>query len=117
MSLGALLIGLAAAILLVAYVLSPFRRVARTVDVDAQIEAWVAEARQAGGATPVVMTEDATGVPEARATSVPAESVPAGTAGADTSEGKTANFCHHCGEPVQPHHRYCPNCGTRLVEA
>ncbi len=85
MSLGALLAGAAALILLTAYVALPFRR--RPIDPDAVIEAWVARERHAlqpgGGSVPT---------------------------------GDQAHFCHQCGQPVKPEHRYCPHCGTRLLE-
>ncbi|MBN1246043.1 MAG: zinc ribbon domain-containing protein [Anaerolineae bacterium] len=100
MSIGALLIGLAALILVVAYIVSPFQRKAEAVDLDAQIEAWVTAARRAeepkvtvGGGAPA-MAETQRGV----------------------SHEKVAHYCHHCGEPVRPDHRFCPNCGTRLVD-
>ncbi|MGC9520310.1 MAG: zinc ribbon domain-containing protein [Anaerolineae bacterium] len=58
-----------------------------TTDADALIEAWVARERRA-------LQQG-----EGRAAAV-----------------DSAGFCHQCGQPVKPEHRYCPHCGARLVE-
>ncbi|MGC9467513.1 MAG: zinc-ribbon domain-containing protein [Anaerolineae bacterium] len=109
MSLGAVLIGFAAAILLVTYIALPFRR--RAGDVDARIEAWVAQLRRP------VETETLS----VAATHVEREVIPAtpqaseGSVAVEPTAGP-ARFCHQCGSPVKPHHRFCPQCGAKLVE-
>lgn len=103
MSIGALLIGLAAFILTVAYVAAPFRQVSRQAELDAQIEAWVADARKSGVASePTVATA-------AKITA------PIGDRPPPVLVDKPANYCHQCGEPVQPDHWFCRNCGARLL--
>lgn len=88
MNAGAVLIGIAAALLTVVYVAAPFRRHtdAAPPALDALIEHWIAQAHASGAA--------------------PSTSPPAGP----------THFCHHCGRRIQPDHRFCPACGTRLQE-
>ncbi len=95
LSVDAVLIGLAAMILLVAYVVYPFRR--KTRDAGVWIEAWVAEVRRTQGGDP--------------------SKGPAAEAASRASPiAGRSHFCHHCGQPVAPDHRFCPNCGTRLID-
>jgi rRNA maturation endonuclease Nob1 len=131
MSIGALLIGLAALILTIAYIAAPFRQVSRQPELDAQIEAWVADARKSSGAleqteatavnsTATAVNLTATAVnPTATAVNTTATAVnlttPVGDRPPPALVDKPANYCHQCGEPVQPDHRFCRNCGARLV--
>jgi len=80
-----LLIGLALAVAVVAYVLRPFRAV-RPEDWGRSIENWVAAAR----ATQVAPSAD----PRA-----PVD-LPA------------ARFCRECGRALTPDSRFCSHCGT-----
>jgi hypothetical protein len=96
MNAGAVLMGLAATIAAVAYIARPFRKVP---GVDQEIESWLATLRAARSqdepqpfAVPTLQAEPM----------VPAESDVA--------------FCHQCGRPVRPHHRFCPRCGAGLGE-
>ncbi len=82
----ALLIGLALALAVVAYVLRPFRAVRRE-DWSRSIERWVVEARA----------------------SQPAPS-PVGAAASAPSE--PARFCRECGRALTPDSRFCSHCGT-----
>ena len=113
MSVGALLVGLAAAVVLAAYVALPFRK---TKDPDQQIEAWLAALRAAqwdAGA----QEKDA----ELWKREVPS---PKAAGDALTREGEPVSpvvdsdvaFCHQCGRPVRSHHRFCPRCGAHLDE-
>ena len=100
MSPGALLVGLAATIVLVAYVARPFRK---TADLDREIEAWVAALESVGTkpeSQPFIASDAA-----------PAELGP----GQDTDSDVA--FCHQCGRPVRSYHRFCPRCGAVLSEA
>ncbi|MGC9349611.1 MAG: zinc-ribbon domain-containing protein [Anaerolineae bacterium] len=120
MNPGAILIGVAAAILLGIYIAQPFRR--RVDDLDALIEAWTAQEakRTAAGARtapsrlgkkPAAVSpakEDATEeAPVEAVSSVPKE---------ESTQEETINFCHQCGRRVKSHHRFCPGCGARLIE-
>lgn len=105
MSIGAWLIGLAALILLVAYVAGPFRRGGR--DLDAQIETWVAQVRRSEDVDRQnARTEDSFDASVERAAGSEAE----------PPVGNALHFCHQCGYRVKPEHRFCPNCGTQLNE-
>lgn len=109
MSLGAVLIGFAAAMLLATYIALPFRR--RAGDVDARIEAWVAQLRQ-----PAETEVSSVTVSHAKREAVPATTqASTGSATTEAALGP-ARFCHQCGSPVKPHHRFCPQCGAKLVE-
>jgi len=86
MSPGSLLIGLALALVVGAWLARPFRRAAAP---DRAIEYWVARARAVGG-EPLGAAE---GRPE------PADEV---------------NFCPRCGRRVGPEDRFCARCGAPL---
>ena len=91
MSLGSIFIGLAIAVMVIAYIARPFRAasgaaVSRT---DKLIEAWV---RAAPVATPA-------GQALGKARSVSSEAV---------------NFCPQCGRRVTAEYRFCPGCGALL---
>ena len=105
MSIGALLIGLAVLILLVAYVAGPFRRVES--DLDAQIETWIAQVRRS----------EHVGRQQADTDRIADASVER-AAGSDAEQPMSSppHFCHQCGYRVKPEHRFCPNCGTQLNE-
>ncbi len=90
MTLGAVLIGIAVALVVVAYLARPFREERRSA--EAQIEAWVAEARRSSREAPPTAAEPAP-------PSTPSDEV---------------NFCPQCGRKVAPDHRFCPGCGYSL---
>lgn len=91
MSIGAVLVGVAFLVVVVAYLARPFRAVlmADDGDIDRLIEAWVAQARSG---------ERAPASAEARA----------GT------ETEAINFCPQCGRHVASDDRFCAGCGTQL---
>jgi membrane protease subunit (stomatin/prohibitin family) len=91
MSLGAILVGLAIAVVTGAYIARPFRATAAS-QTDALIEAWIR-------ATPVAApgAAEAAAAPETRA--------PASEA---------VNFCPQCGRQVTADYRFCPGCGALL---
>ncbi len=97
MSPGSLLIGLALALVVGAWLARPFRRAA---DPDRAIEHWVAQARAAGI--------------EPRSE---AERRLAGSEPRSESEEHLAdevNFCPRCGRRVGPEDRFCARCGAPL---
>ncbi len=97
MSPGSLLIGLALALVVGAWLARPFRRAA---DPDRAIEYWVARARAVGGG------------PIGEAEGRPAGSEPRSEAeGHPTDE---VNFCSRCGRRVGPEDRFCARCGAPL---
>ena len=87
MSIGSVLVGVAVALVVGAYLARPFRVVSVSADANLErdIEAWVAQARSQG-----------TGISSAEADSEP------------------VNFCFECGRRVGPDDRFCAGCGTRL---
>jgi NADH pyrophosphatase NudC (nudix superfamily) len=99
MTLGSLLIGIAVTLVVVAYLARPFRAERRSV--DAQIEAWVAEARRASTASPPASSSEAS-------SSEAASALPA------AASDDEINFCPQCGRKVAPDHRFCPGCGYQL---
>lgn len=90
MSLGAILVGIAVTMIVIAYAARPFRRT--TTDHDAVIESWVAQL------TPPTHT------PTPPPPHSPTPPLP----------HSQTNFCPQCGRRVQPDHRFCPGCGYRL---
>jgi hypothetical protein len=124
MNPGAILIGLAAAVLLGIYVAQPFRR--RVKDLDALIEAWTArESKQAGAGarTAPSLPGKKPAVPPAEGDTTEEAPLEAGPSAPEVEPSEmepaqqgTINFCHQCGKPVKPHHRFCPSCGARLAE-
>ncbi len=88
MGIGSILVGVALALLVGAYLARPFRR--PEADPDRAIEHWVAQARAA-----------------ARAGGEVEPSPPA------VEEGPV-NFCPRCGRRVGPDDRFCAGCGTPL---
>jgi ribosomal protein S27AE len=89
MSPGSLLIGLALALVVGAWLARPFRRAA---DPDRAIEYWVARTRAAGGGPP--------GAAE--------------LASPQRSGVARVNFCPRCGRRVGPEDRFCARCGAPL---
>jgi len=96
MSPGSLLIGLALALVVGAWLARPFRRAA---DPDRAIECWVARTRAAGGGPPGAAELPAGGEPRSAAEWRPADEV---------------NFCPRCGRRVGPEDRFCARCGAPL---
>jgi hypothetical protein len=107
MSLGSIFVGLAIAVITIAYIVHPFRAapgavVSRT---DKLIEAWVR-------AAPVV-------TPGAKdAVTAPREDAPADAAAPATVQvvapSGVVNFCPQCGRRVTSDYRFCPGCGAPL---
>lgn len=104
MTLGSLLIGIAVTLVVVAYLARPFRAERRSV--DAQIEAWVAEARRASTASPPASSSEASS--SEAGSSEAASALPA------AASDDEINFCPQCGRKVAPDHRFCPGCGYQL---
>lgn len=92
MSVGSILIGLALALVVGAWLARPFRRAA---DPERAIEHWVAQARA------VARRELLAGGQEERPAAGPEEEV---------------NFCPRCGRRVGPEDRFCARCGAPLRE-
>lgn len=90
MSIGSVLIGLALALVVGAWLARPFRRAA---DPDRAIEHWVAQARAAHGEPFVVRHE------------VERSAV-------DVDED--IHFCPRCGRRVGPEDRFCARCGASI---
>jgi len=95
MTIGAILVGIGALAVVVAYVARPFRAPTSSGNWDRAIEAWVARARD----------EEAVG----RHAEAPKEH-----RGGIDSEAAAVNFCPQCGRQVQLDDRFCSGCGTRL---
>ncbi len=89
MDTGAVLIGIAAAIITAAYISAPLRQrdAGAVSELDAVIEKWITQASKGKD------------IKTAAPTKTSAE-----------------RFCNHCGRPIQPDHNYCPGCGTRVGE-
>jgi hypothetical protein len=89
MGLGSILVGIAAAIVVAAYVALPFRRTGGAP--DRVIETWVAQVR--AGSRQV-----------RRAASAP-----------EPAQGsEPMNYCPQCGRRVGPDDLFCARCGARL---
>lgn len=84
MSFGSILIGLALAVVVGAWLARPFRRAG---DPDRAIEHWVAQARAAHG-EPLATVEE--------------------------RPGEEIHFCPRCGRRVGPEDRFCARCGAPL---
>jgi len=120
MSLGSIFVGLAIAVIVIAYIARPFRTAsgAAASRTDKLIEAWVR-------ATPVETpgAEEEATAPEALAPAAasmattpvplaPSPSTPATAHGAPSSAA--VNFCPQCGRRVTAEYRFCPGCGAPL---
>jgi hypothetical protein len=90
MSIGSLLIGLALALVVGAWLARPFRRAA---DPDREIEVWVAQVRaQAQSPSFTARQEEEPG----------------------PAREEEVNFCPRCGRPVGPEDRFCARCGAPI---
>jgi hypothetical protein len=137
MNPGALLVGLAAAVVLVSYIARPFRKL---VDVDQEIEAWVAALRpdvavrpqevgfepgtaeaaprtaEAAPRTAEAAPRTAEDAPRIAANQPWVAEVPRAKPEPLREGGSDVAFCYQCGRAVKPHHRFCPRCGASLGE-
>ncbi|MBN1954791.1 MAG: zinc ribbon domain-containing protein [Anaerolineae bacterium] len=84
MSIGSILVGVAFALVVGAYLARPFRR--GRVDLDRAIETWVSQIRMGEGGE------------------IPAEG----------AAEEAANHCSQCGHRVGPDDRFCAGCGKPL---
>ena len=99
MSIGSILVGTAALLVVAAYVARPFRTGGGT-PTDRAIEAWVAETRGSSGAD----AGPARGADEAPVPSKPEK----------VDGERVVNFCPQCGQRAEPGDRFCSGCGTPL---
>ena len=118
MSLGSIFVGLAIAVIVIAYIARPFRAASSaTSRTDKLIEAWV---RAAPVATAVVDdtapdTDVASPAPVPPAPVViPAPVVVPQAAPRPVSSSEAVNFCPQCGRRVTAEYRFCPGCGALL---
>jgi hypothetical protein len=95
MSVGAILVGIGALLVVVSYIVRPFRTATRSGHIDRVIEAWVARVRGEE------KTNGRAGTRGEHLGSVDAEAAP-------------INFCPQCGRRVMADDRFCSGCGTRL---
>lgn len=95
MSIGAVLVGIGALAVVVAYVVRPFRVRAASMELDRAIEAWVAQARDEQA-----LSEEA--------------GAGGGVQGSERPEKSVINFCPQCGRRVAADDRFCSACGARL---
>jgi len=96
MSIGSVLVGVAAALVVAAFVAQPLRQ-ARVGDVERQIERWVAQARaEAESERPGGRRQEA--------------------GGGRQEATEPAAFCPQCGRRVGPEDRFCARCGKPLRE-
>jgi len=124
MSLGTILVSVAALILVAAYVARPFRSV--RVDGDRVIDTWVRQVRSdsvavddrsepVGVEGAVIAQRDAdlpvSQLPRAAGARA-AGAVPVGAIDRD----EPVNFCPYCGRRVAPDHVFCRGCGRQLAE-
>ncbi len=96
MGIGTVLVGIACALAVGAYLARPFRKTG--MDVDRKIESWVAQARSGVWAGGGMDERERSGAVEQ------------GSRGSV----EAVNFCPQCGRRVGPNDRFCPGCGTRL---
>ncbi len=99
MSLGSILVGLAFTIVAIVYIAQPFRKV--SVNLDQVIESWIQSVRK----------NESSRAPIETPVSRPVEFIEA-----PPIEDQTINFCPQCGRCVEPDHRFCPGCGTKLLQ-
>ncbi len=87
MGIGSILVGIAATVIVGAYLAHPFRAVTRgeSADLDLDIEVWVSRARAEGPAV-----------------------------GAAEGDSEPMNFCSKCGRRLKSDDRFCPGCGTQI---
>lgn len=96
MSIGSILVGVAVALLVAAYLARPFRPTRPGSDFDRTIEAWVARARSEVPAEPELEPERPPVAPQGEPAAEP------------------VNFCPQCGRRVAPDDRFCAGCGRQL---
>jgi tRNA(Ile2) C34 agmatinyltransferase TiaS len=87
MSIGSILVGIAVAMVVVAYLARPFRQARANADLDREIEAGVARVR--------AEMEKAQG---------------------DTAAEERTACCPRCGRRAGPDDLFCARCGTQLQE-
>jgi hypothetical protein len=87
MSIGSVLVGIAVAMVVVAYLARPFRGARANAHLDREIEAGVARVR--------AEREKAQG---------------------DTTVEERTAYCPRCGRRAGPDDRFCARCGTQLQE-
>ena len=125
MSLGSIFVGLAIAVITIAYIARPFRAASNAASggvdsrTDKLIESWVRaapvepsgveDAAMAPGTEAPATADAATATP---APVVPPSSAPATAQGAASSGA--VNFCPQCGRRVTSDYRFCPGCGAPL---
>ena len=97
MTVGSVLIGVAALAVVAAYVARPFRAAADR-DLDRMIEAWVAQVEA--------------GDPESRE-----ESERDIESRAPAAAARVMNYCPQCGQPIAQDDRFCSACGAQLRRA
>ncbi len=85
MSFGSVLIGLALALVVGAWLARPFRR---AINLDRAVEHWVAQARAAARSQP--------------------------RSEAEGRSGEEIQFCPRCGRRAGPEDRFCARCGAPL---
>jgi len=92
MGIGSIFVGIALLLVVVAYLVRPFRMAGAGAGLDRAIEAWVAQVRAEGQ----------------------------GSRGTERQGSKRAeeevNFCAQCGRHVSPDDRFCAQCGAPLGE-
>lgn len=114
MSLGAIFVGVAVAIIVAVYIAQPFRHT--TTNPDAIIEAWIAKLPPASPPpatpTPTLLNSPPPPTPTLPYTPTPppAHSPTPLPAHTDTQ----VNFCPQCGRRVTSEYRFCPGCGALL---
>jgi hypothetical protein len=124
MSLGTILISVAAFVFVAAYVARPFRR--ERVEVDGVIDGWVRQVRSAtvsvdDASEPAGVDADVTAQREADPSG---SHLPVGAGAGETGavavgamdRDGPVNFCPYCGRHVEPDHVFCPKCGRQLAE-
>ncbi|MGD1992189.1 MAG: zinc-ribbon domain-containing protein [Anaerolineae bacterium] len=95
MSIGSILVGVAVALLVAAYLARPFRPTRAGGDIDRSIETWVARA-QSDVPAELELEPERSLAPQREEVAEP------------------VNFCPQCGRRVGPDDRFCAGCGRRL---
>jgi hypothetical protein len=116
MSLGSILVGLAVAVIVIAYIVRPFRAasgaaVSRT---DKLIEAWVRATPTVAPSGPSGVEDSAPAPRAAVSTPMPMTSVPVVPPSSVPLSSGEVNFCPQCGRRVTAEYRFCPGCGALL---
>ncbi len=102
MSIEAILAAVGVAIVVIAYVVRPFREVSDQNAFDRAIEAWIVELSADAGALEPGGDDRDSGT----ARQIQYESA--------SPEGGVINYCAQCGRRVASKDRYCSGCGYRL---